>query len=75
MPPPQRFAADAGVHDGRPTADSPFPVPNLVTKDELQQAVSAHWDIDSIDPAFVYVQLPDVPNLPATVSRSTSVVG
>jgi hypothetical protein len=45
-------------------ADSPFPVPNLVTKDELQQAVCAHWDIDSIDPAFVYVQLPDVPNLP-----------
>jgi SAM-dependent methyltransferase len=45
-------------------ADSPFPVPNLVTKHELQQAVSAHWDIDSIDPAFVYVQLPDVPNLP-----------
>ena len=46
-------------------ADSPFPVPNLVTKGELQQAVSAHWDIDGIDPAFVYVQLPDVPNLPA----------
>jgi hypothetical protein len=23
-------------------ADSPFPVPNLVTNDELQQAVSAH---------------------------------
>jgi SAM-dependent methyltransferase len=46
-------------------ADSPFPVPNLVTKDELQQAVSAHWDIDSINPAFVSVQLPDVPNLPA----------
>jgi hypothetical protein len=39
-------------------------VPNLVTKDDLQQAVSAHWDIDSIDPAFVYVQLSDVPNLP-----------
>ena len=46
-------------------ADSPFPVPNLVTKDELQQAVSAHWDIDSINPAFVSVQLPDVSNLPA----------
>lgn len=30
-----------------------------------RQAVSAHWDIDSIDPAFVYVRLPDVPNLPA----------
>jgi SAM-dependent methyltransferase len=42
-------------------ADSPFPVPNLVTNDELQQAVSAHWDIDAVDPAFVYVQLPDVP--------------
>lgn len=46
-------------------ADSPFPVPNLVTKDELHQAVSKYWAIDAIDPAFVYVQLPDVPNLPA----------
>lgn len=42
-------------------ADSPFPVPNLVTKDELQQTVSAVWHIDALDPAFVYVQLPDVP--------------
>jgi hypothetical protein len=42
-------------------ADSPFPVPNLVTNDELQQAVSAHWTIDAVDPAFIYVQLPDVP--------------
>jgi len=24
-------------------------------------AVSAHWDIDAIDPAFVYTELPDVP--------------
>jgi ubiquinone/menaquinone biosynthesis C-methylase UbiE len=46
-------------------ADSPFPVPNLVTKDELRQAVSKHWAVDAIDPAHVYVQLPDVPNLPA----------
>ena len=46
-------------------ADSPFPVPNLVTKDELRQAVSTYWDIDAIDPAYVYVQLPDVPNLPS----------
>jgi SAM-dependent methyltransferase len=46
-------------------ADSPFPVPNLVTKDELRQVVSKHWAVDAIDPAHVYVQLPDVPNLPA----------
>jgi SAM-dependent methyltransferase len=45
-------------------ADSPFPVPNLVTMDELRQAVSAFWDIEAIDPAYVYVRLPDVPNLP-----------
>jgi SAM-dependent methyltransferase len=46
-------------------ADSPFPVPNLVTKEELRQAVGAHWDVDVIEPAFVHVRLPDVPNLPA----------
>lgn len=42
-------------------ADSPFPVPNLVTKDELRQAVAKYWEIDEIRPAFNYVQLPPMP--------------
>jgi SAM-dependent methyltransferase len=50
--------------------DSPFPVPNLVTQDELREAVSKHWQIDDIRPAFVHVQLPplaDMPPLPYDV--------
>jgi len=45
-------------------ADSPFPVPNLVTQDELRGAVSKYWQIDDIRPAFVHVQLPPIPDLP-----------
>ncbi len=45
-------------------ADSPFPVPNLVTKDELRDAVSKYWQIDEIRPAFVHVKLPPIPDLP-----------
>lgn len=41
--------------------DSPFPIPNLVTRDELSDAVSKHWQIDEIRPAFVHVQLPPIP--------------
>ncbi len=44
--------------------DSPFPVPNLVTEAELRDAVSQVWTIEKVQPAFVAVQLPDVPNLP-----------
>lgn len=44
--------------------DSPFPVPNLVTEAELREAVSQVWTIENVQPAFVAVQLPDVPNLP-----------
>ena len=45
-------------------ADSPFPVPNLVTQDELRHAVSKYWQIDEIRPAFAHVQLPPIPDLP-----------
>jgi ubiquinone/menaquinone biosynthesis C-methylase UbiE len=45
-------------------ADSPCPIPNLVTQDELRDAVSKYWQIDEIRPAFVHVQLPDIPDLP-----------
>lgn len=45
-------------------ADSPFPVPNLVTERELRETVSKVWAIEDVQPAFVAVRLPDVPNLP-----------
>jgi ubiquinone/menaquinone biosynthesis C-methylase UbiE len=45
-------------------ADSPCPVPNLVSQDELRDAVSKYWQIDEIRPAFVHVQLPPIPDLP-----------
>lgn len=45
-------------------ADSPFPVPNLVTEREVRDSVEKYWQIDDLRPAFVSVQLPDVPNLP-----------
>ncbi|WP_395307458.1 class I SAM-dependent methyltransferase [Mycobacterium sp. AMU20-3851] len=44
--------------------DSPFPVPNLVTEAELREVVSRVWTIENVQPAFVAVKLPDVPNLP-----------
>ena len=44
--------------------DSPFPVPNLVTEAELREVASRVWTIENVQPAFVAVQLPDVPNLP-----------
>jgi SAM-dependent methyltransferase len=50
------FAADALP------ADSPFPIPNLLTHDELRDAVSKHWLIDEIRPAFIHLQLPPLPD-------------
>jgi ubiquinone/menaquinone biosynthesis C-methylase UbiE len=49
-------------------ADSPCPIPNLVTQDELRDAVEKYWQIDEIRAAFVHVQLPDIPNLPPNPS-------
>ncbi len=45
-------------------ADSPCPVPNLVTDNEIRTAVAKYWTIDTIEPAHVAVRLPDIPNLP-----------
>ncbi|MCV7286093.1 class I SAM-dependent methyltransferase [Mycolicibacterium wolinskyi] len=45
-------------------ADSPCPVPNLVTEAEVRDAVAKHWTIDAIEPSHVAVRLPDIPNLP-----------
>jgi SAM-dependent methyltransferase len=45
-------------------ADTPFPIPNLVTEDELREAVSKYWEIDEIRPAFVHANLPQIPEMP-----------
>lgn len=44
-------------------ADSPFPIPNLVTEGELRDTVEKSWDIVDVQPATVIVWLPPVPNL------------
>jgi SAM-dependent methyltransferase len=49
-------------------ADSPCPIPNLVTQEELREAVSRYWHIDDIRPTFVHVQLPPIPDLPENPS-------
>lgn len=49
-------------------ADSPCPIPNLVTQEEVRDAVSKYWQIDEIRPAYVHVKLPDIPNLPPNPS-------
>lgn len=45
-------------------ADSPCPVPNLVTEAEVRGAVAKHWTVDTIEPSHVAVRLPDIPGLP-----------
>jgi SAM-dependent methyltransferase len=45
-------------------ADTPLPVPNLVTEDELREAVSKCWEIDEIRPAFIHANLPQIPGMP-----------
>lgn len=45
-------------------ADSPCPVPNLVTDAEIRGAVAKYWDIDVVEPSHVAVRLPDIPGLP-----------
>ena len=44
--------------------DSPFPIPNLVTESELQDAVSQVWTIENLQPSFVAVNLPYAPDAP-----------
>jgi hypothetical protein len=45
-------------------ADTPYPTPNVVTEDELRQAVSKYWQIDEIRPAFIHANMPDIPGMP-----------
>jgi SAM-dependent methyltransferase len=51
-------------------ADSPCPVPNLVTDAEIRAAVAKYWTIDAVDPSHVAVRLPDIPGLPAHSFRT-----
>lgn len=41
-----------------------LPLPNVVTEDELREAVSKYWQIDQIRPAFIHANLPDLPPIP-----------
>jgi SAM-dependent methyltransferase len=45
-------------------ADSPIPTPNIVTEDELREAVSKHWEIDEIRPAFIHANMAEIPGMP-----------
>jgi hypothetical protein len=38
--------------------DPGYPIPNVVTRDELGDAVSRHWTIDEIRPAFIHAHAP-----------------
>lgn len=38
--------------------------PHEVTEDELREAVSQHWEVDEIRPAFIHANMPDIPNTP-----------
>lgn len=41
-----------------------LPLPNVVTEDELREAVSKYWQIDQIRPAFIHANVPDLPPIP-----------
>lgn len=41
------------------------PKPNEVTDDELRDAVSRHWTVDDIRPAFIHANAPAMPGAPA----------
>jgi SAM-dependent methyltransferase len=45
-------------------ADTELPVPNVVTEDELRDAVSKYWEIDEIRPASIHAKLPQLPGMP-----------
>lgn len=38
--------------------------PNEVDADELRAAVSKHWEIDEVQPAFIHANIPDVRDAP-----------
>jgi SAM-dependent methyltransferase len=40
--------------------------PNIVTEGELREAVSKHWEIDEIRPAFIHANQPEMPGAPVS---------
>lgn len=40
------------------------PKPNEVDEDELRAAVSKHWEIDDIRPAYIHAKVPQIPDAP-----------
>jgi SAM-dependent methyltransferase len=40
------------------------PKPNEVDEDELRAAVSKHWEIDEVRPAYIHANIPKVSNAP-----------
>ena len=44
--------------------DTDLPGPNVVTEDELREAVSKYWEIDEIRPAFIHANMPQIPDAP-----------
>jgi SAM-dependent methyltransferase len=45
--------------------DRDFPGPNVVTEDELREAVSKYWEIDDVRPAYIHANMPTIPGGPA----------
>lgn len=45
-------------------ADTDLPTPNVVSEDELREAVSKYWEIDDIRPAFIHANMPQIPDAP-----------
>jgi SAM-dependent methyltransferase len=45
------------THEAFPQ-DPGYPIPNVVTEDELRDAVSKHWIIDKIQPALIHAHAP-----------------
>ncbi len=45
-------------------ADTDLPTPNVVSEDELREAVSKYWEIDDIRPAFIHANMPQTPDAP-----------
>jgi SAM-dependent methyltransferase len=44
--------------------DSELPGPNPFTEDELREAVSKHWEVDEIRPAFIHANAVTMPGAP-----------
>ena len=41
-----------------------LPLPNVVTEDELREAVSKYWQIDEVRPAFIHANMPETSPIP-----------